>query len=892
MLAITLLSLLIALPRMPRAAEAGHSGHEGHGAHAAHGGHPGAELAVGTIMFANSCSDAVQAELARGVAMLHSFWWSAGEAAFRSVLARDPGCAVATWGIASILMNNALAGVGASPPAAAAAMAAIEQGRAIGAKTQRERDYIEAVAEYYRDYATRPEAARQVSRAAAFEALAARYPDDDEAQIFSVVYIAGTQSQADQSFAAYGRAVAILERQLAKHPDHPGITHYLIHSFDAPPIAANGLSAAVAYAKIAPDAPHAQHMPSHIFTRVGAWRESVASNTRAFAAALPGQEYSEAQHASDYMVYANLQLARDAAAVAAMRAAFAVTVPPPVPPATYYARAAMPARIALEREDWAAAAQLPVPAPGQPYAADALTLFARAIGAARSGDVAAAAVDSARLRAAAERLRAAGNGYWAAEVGIQATVALAWTAFAGGDQATGLALMRDAADREDGQEKHIVTPGRLLPTRELLGDMLLAAGEPAAALAAYEMSQVREPNRICGGGAGGRGGGGHGAGRAADAEAAGTGRRRGHAAARPRLGAGALGDRLRLFEAGEQATDGAEACAVMGGRTVLQQCGAVGGGGVAGIVGPGVGRVAVCQAVHGAVADDLGADAGGGDAEVQSVAADAAGGGAGKLRRAVAVDQGVVGAGGEAGDGSAHRQHGRMKDVEAGDLVDRGGAEADLDPGGRAQRGPGADAGGGIERLAVVDQGTQAAGDARGEDDGGGDDGARERTAAGFIDPCDAAAVATLEREARRHQTASRAWVAAAWQGSMTGTPQAASTASRWAAMPVQPSSTAPAPALTQDWAAATRPARAADGSSRVSIDTFIATSAARRDSRPMARRAARWRAFEASTMAMTPKRSARAMAAATPLRKTPRTGRRVVARAASIPGSEAQAMT
>ena len=226
------------------------------------------------MKFTNSCDPSVQPLLETGVAMLHSFWFSAGQKTFRDVLAQDPSCTIATWGIAAILMSNPLAGQGASPKGAAAAQAAIEQGRRVAPQTQRERDYIEAVAAYYEDWSNRPERARQQARAKAFEALASRYPDDDEAQIFSALYIAGTQSQADQSFAAYLKAAAILEKQFVKYPDHPGVAHYLIHSYDAPPIAQQGLPAARRYADIAPAAPHALHMPSHIFTRVGAWEDS------------------------------------------------------------------------------------------------------------------------------------------------------------------------------------------------------------------------------------------------------------------------------------------------------------------------------------------------------------------------------------------------------------------------------------------------------------------------------------------------------------------------------------------------------------------------------------------------------------------------------------------
>ena len=453
---------------------------------------------LGTVAFANSCAPAAQADLLRGIAMLHSFWYSAGEQTFRAALAKDPACAIADWGIAALMMNNALAGVGANPVEAAKAQAALADARRIGAPTLRERDYIEAVGAYYKDFASRPERDRQLTRAAAYEALAAKYPDDDEARIFSALYIAGTQSQGDQTYAAYARATDILEPLFRKYPDHPGVAHYIIHAYDAPPLAARGLAAARAYSAIAPDAPHAQHMPSHIFTRVGAWEDAVASNERAFKASLPGGEFGESQHASDYMVYAYLQLGRDAAAAAATRAAMAIVVPPPVSPATFYARAAMPARLLVERGDWQSAARLPAAVAGQPFGADALNLFARAIGAARSGDAEAARQSAEQLRATQKILAAAGNSYWANEVDVQTIGASAWAAYARGDKDAALAGMRDAADREDRQEKHIVTPGRILPARELLGDMLMEAGQPAAALAAYEASFVRDPNRFRG----------------------------------------------------------------------------------------------------------------------------------------------------------------------------------------------------------------------------------------------------------------------------------------------------------------------------------------------------------------------------------------------------------
>ena len=452
---------------------------------------------LGRVNFASSCSAAVQEKLQQGVAMLHSFWFSETEKTLRQVLAEDPACAVANWGIAAILMMNPLAGQGSAPDGAKRAIAAIEQGRAIGAKTQRERDYIEAVAAYYEDFANRSERARQESRAKAFEQLAARYPEDDEAQIFSALYIAALQSQADQTYSMYLKSAAILEKQFSKYPQHPGVAHYLIHSYDAPPIAAKGLDAARRYADIAPAAPHALHMPSHIFTRVGAWAESAATNRRSADVAIKGNDFHESLHASDYMVYAYLQMARDAEAQKVIAEAPSAMKLNPARNTGFYALAAMSARYAMERGDWRAAAQL------QPHATkfeytDAMTHFARALGAARSGDPGAAEQDLKQIAALRDSLIAVKNKYWATEVEVNWLGAAAWLALAHGKNDEALDLMLRAADMEDKSEKNIVTPGRIVPARELLGEMLLQLGKPAEALKAFEASQTREPDRFRG----------------------------------------------------------------------------------------------------------------------------------------------------------------------------------------------------------------------------------------------------------------------------------------------------------------------------------------------------------------------------------------------------------
>jgi tetratricopeptide (TPR) repeat protein len=448
---------------------------------------------LGKVDFANSCSPGAHETFQRGVAMLHSFRYGEGERTFREVLAQDPACGIATWGIAALLMSNPLAGIGPSKEWAERAQAAIDHGRKIGAGTQRERDYIEAVAAYYEDWASRPERTRQANRARAYEALAARYPADDEAQIFYALYLAGTQSLADQTYNIYLAAAAILEKQFAKYPDHPGVAHYLIHSYDAPPIAQKGLSAARRYASIAPAAPHALHMPSHIFTRVGSWTESVETNARSAAAARRDNDGDEQAHAMDYMVYAYLQLARDADARRvideSMQMGRIVRFAAP------YALAAMPARYAIERGDWQAATKLEPRASAFPFT-ESLTRFARGLGAARSGDPAAADKEAQELGRLRDALKTAKNEYWATEVEVSRIGVAAWTALAQGKSDEALALMRGAADVEDRNEKHIVTPGRILPARELLGEMLLELKRPADALKEFETTQVREPERF------------------------------------------------------------------------------------------------------------------------------------------------------------------------------------------------------------------------------------------------------------------------------------------------------------------------------------------------------------------------------------------------------------
>ena len=364
---------------------------------------------LGRVSFVNSCAPTAQATFERAVALLHSFWWQEGEKTFREVLERDPDCAIATWGIATILIGNPFA-TGPTLEQAQRAMKAIEHGRSIGADTERERLFIEAVATYYEHFSERSHGARLKSLADAFENLARRYAGDDEAQIFSAIYLRGTQDPTDKTFESALRAAAILEIQFKKNPDHPGVAHYLIHSYDYPPIAAKGLNAAKRYSEIAPSAPHALHMPSHIFTRVGAWQESVASNLRSETVAENEEEFADQLHAMDYLVYAYLQLSRDTDAHRVVAEA------PHVPGneqvrVTPYALAAIPARYVIERGAWEEAAQLQPQATRFPFTS-ALTQFARALGAARSGDAVGAERDVLELARLVEAMKGAGDAYW------------------------------------------------------------------------------------------------------------------------------------------------------------------------------------------------------------------------------------------------------------------------------------------------------------------------------------------------------------------------------------------------------------------------------------------------------------------------------------------------
>ncbi len=453
---------------------------------------------LGTVTFATSCAPGVQAELERAVALLHSFWFQRSIDAFSAVAQKDPSCAIAYWGIAVNHWGNPFTW----PPSAKAlneGWAAVEHARAAGARTPRERDYIAAVESFYRDGDKIDHRTRALAYASAMEQLARRYPDDREASVFYALALDATALSSDKTYANQLKAAAILEKVFAEQPQHPGVAHYLIHSYDYPPIARRGLDAARRYAKIAPSAPHALHMPSHIFTRLGLWQESIDSNV---ASASSTANHFDQLHAMDYLTYAYLQRAQDQRAQRVVAEIMGLTTINTDHWVAGFALAAIPSRYALERGRWAEAASLTLPGGEFPWRrspqAEAVLIFARGMGAARGGDVTRAAKDLERLLGLRDGLAAAKIGYWAEQADISQRILTAWLARAAGKPDDALRLMRVAADLEDATEKHPVTPGPIAPARELLGEMLLEENHPADALREFEASLQREPNRFRG----------------------------------------------------------------------------------------------------------------------------------------------------------------------------------------------------------------------------------------------------------------------------------------------------------------------------------------------------------------------------------------------------------
>jgi tetratricopeptide (TPR) repeat protein len=450
---------------------------------------------VGSVTFPTGCNAEAQKRMNTGVAMLHSFWLTEARKTFEAAAQADPSCGVAYWGVALTHFGNPFGG---GPDAAGnqLGLAAAEKATSMGAKNARDRAYVDAAMALYRDYETVANRTRMKAYSDALKQISAQNPNDLESTIFSAFWMVPTASPTDMTFADQKKAAEILNPLFVKHPQHPGLAHYIIHAMDSPPLAGHALDAARRYAAIAPAAPHALHMPSHTFTRLGFWDESIKTNRKsADLEPTPGAK----AHASDYMVYAYLQKGNDEGALSVLKE---IGFEPKgedgtgaTPGLGGYNAIAMQARYALEREDWKLAASLPM-VPRQPAFVQAVTRFARAIGAARSNDQGAARAEINELNKLVEVLTNAKDPYWPIVVDAQRMAAEAWVAHLEGEHDVALKLARQAADKEETVEKHPVTPGPLIPARELLGDILMLHKQPAAALEAYETTLKKEPNRL------------------------------------------------------------------------------------------------------------------------------------------------------------------------------------------------------------------------------------------------------------------------------------------------------------------------------------------------------------------------------------------------------------
>jgi len=478
--------LLLGNPPVAAAQEQGHHQHD-------------AAATLGDVTFPVSCTPEAQVKFNTVAALLYSFYWEKIDGAVSEVLAADPTCPMAYWAKAVASIDNAL-GSPPTPKLEEQGWAAVQTAyRLGGGKTQRERDYIAAVASLFRDHAAVPFAQRAKTYEKALEQIYLRYPEDSEAAVFYGFWLQVTADRNDQTYAQQLKSAQILEKVFREQPNHPGVAHFIIHAYDFPPIAEHGLNAARRYAAIAPNSPHALHMPSHIFSRVGQWQDSIDTNARSYAASKTDRD---AYHAMDYLVYASLQLARDAEALKWVKFVNAAPKPDEDARQIAYAAAAIPARYALERGDWAAAARLPLRPAREQFdwsrfpEGEAVNAYAKGLGAARDGDASAAKAEIARLTQLRAAMVIQKKDYWVEQADIQMGAVAAWAARAEGRNADAVKLMRETADREDRTEEHIMMPGRVIPVREMLGELLLDLKRPEEALIAFELSLKNDPNRF------------------------------------------------------------------------------------------------------------------------------------------------------------------------------------------------------------------------------------------------------------------------------------------------------------------------------------------------------------------------------------------------------------
>lgn len=464
------------------------------------------EERLGEVSFPISCSPAAQTQFNRAVAMQHSFFFPETVKTFSAIVEKEPTCAMAHWGIAISQRPNPL--VGPFPgDVLKRGWEAIELARAASQKTKRESAWIEALAAFYQDYATVPQRTRTANYEAAMARLSARYPGDAEAAIFYALALNEAADPADKTYARQLKAADILEKLELRYPNHPGIPHYIIHSYDYPELAMRGAIAAARCAQLAPSAPHALHMPSHIFSTLGMWQEVIGSDraaddeTIAYTARVNPQAAADPAkdpgryHFLDFLTNAYLQLGEDQQAKRIVDARNSVAeYPANFRYSGHTAFAAIPVRYAFERAAWAEAMVLAIPK--TPFAqAEAITWFGRAIGAARSQELPKAREAVAQLGALKDKLAKANDAYWTGQVAIQEQAADAWLALAEGRKGEAVAAMRQAADLEDRSGKHVAMENRLSPIRELLGELLLEANEPAQALKEFETSLRDNPNR-------------------------------------------------------------------------------------------------------------------------------------------------------------------------------------------------------------------------------------------------------------------------------------------------------------------------------------------------------------------------------------------------------------
>jgi hypothetical protein len=448
---------------------------------------------LGEVFFPVSCSPTVQRSFNQSVALLHSFTYAASEKAFLEIAYADPKCAMAHWGVAMTYYHQLW-----EPPISTADLQRgqleIKKAENLGGTSARERDFIRALALFYKDAPRVPHATRALAYEVAMAALAAQNPKDAESQIFYALALLATASPSDRSHTNQKHAAEILEPLFRRYPQHPGIAHYLIHAYDSPELAALGLPAARDYSQIAPSNPHALHMPSHIFTLRGLWQDSILANTAARGAAHQQGDIGEELHAMDYLMYAYLQAGENGEAAQLLQELNSMAQLPVSQFKVGYAATAMPVRFAVERREWAEAAAIS-PREGSPPQVLAIVYWCHAVGLARAGNQKKAAPELEKLNQSLLKVRESGDEYWAAQIEIQILEAKAWIAHAEGRHSEAVALMSAAAEKENSLEKRPVTPGPIVPAREQLGDLILELDRPGEALREFDASLRQTPRR-------------------------------------------------------------------------------------------------------------------------------------------------------------------------------------------------------------------------------------------------------------------------------------------------------------------------------------------------------------------------------------------------------------